>query len=340
VALLDRVILALHQGGARLLVGTDPGNPLVVPGFSVHDELASLVHAGLSPHAALRIATRDAAEFLGAETVFGTVTVGKRADLLVLDANPLEDITATTRIAGVMVRGRWLPAAELAGILAEVAATIDGRAAAFAGMPALSIEHPEYQAVFDVTWQGAYFGSERVAISAAVLGARRLEAQTFDPHQGQRRSLTLDAHRMTLSSDGAAGRGRATVSREGAIAKLIGTLLSGPDFARELPLPAAVDLGGEGFLAPKILVAQRLALAVGETQPFHEAELSLGSTAELQDHQASITRTPDVTTPRPLRRYELKRTKGPLTILYTDDKGWLEAMEIQAYGATVHFQKR
>jgi imidazolonepropionase-like amidohydrolase len=118
-----KVTRALHDAGARLLLGTDTGNPYVLPGFSVHEELALLVQAGLTPYEALRAGTRDAAEFIGRLDEFGTVEPGKRADLLLLEANPLEDVANARRRSGVMVRGRWLPEEELRAMLEEVAAS-------------------------------------------------------------------------------------------------------------------------------------------------------------------------------------------------------------------------
>jgi imidazolonepropionase-like amidohydrolase len=76
----------------------------------------------LTPYQALRLATANAAEFVGASDRFGTVAVGRRADLVLLAANPLTDIHATRRIAGVMVRGHWLPADLIAATLGRVAA--------------------------------------------------------------------------------------------------------------------------------------------------------------------------------------------------------------------------
>ena len=94
--------------------------PFVFPGASVHDELAIFVAAGFSPESALVAATRDAARFTGEEKIWGTVETGKRADLVLLDANPLQNISATRRIAGVMVRGGWFPLSQLLEMRASV----------------------------------------------------------------------------------------------------------------------------------------------------------------------------------------------------------------------------
>jgi imidazolonepropionase-like amidohydrolase len=103
-----------------LLVGTDAMNTGVVPGVSVHDELADLVTAGLTPPQALRAATINAADFLGPSARGGLVAVGRTADLFLLDANPLDDVANSRRIAGVMLRGRWLNRTALKGLLDEI----------------------------------------------------------------------------------------------------------------------------------------------------------------------------------------------------------------------------
>ena len=105
------LILALHRAGARLLLGSDAPQVFNVPGFSAHRELELLVVAGLTPFEALKTGTAAAAEFLG--TNAGSVQTGKDADLVLLDANPLEDIGNSRRIHGVMLRGQWLPAGDL-----------------------------------------------------------------------------------------------------------------------------------------------------------------------------------------------------------------------------------
>ena len=103
-----KIIKALHDTGARLLVGTDTPHPFVMPGFSVHDELSNFVSVGMSPYQALKAATVNAAEFMGVPGEFGVIKPGARADLILLEGNPLEDVKNASRIAGVMVRGHWL----------------------------------------------------------------------------------------------------------------------------------------------------------------------------------------------------------------------------------------
>jgi imidazolonepropionase-like amidohydrolase len=103
-----KIMKALHDAGARLVIGTDTPHPFVVPGFSVHEELQNFVSVGLSPYEALKAATVDAAEFMGASGEFGVIRPGARADLVLVKDNPLEDVKNASHIAGVMVRGRWL----------------------------------------------------------------------------------------------------------------------------------------------------------------------------------------------------------------------------------------
>jgi hypothetical protein len=111
----------LHRAGVPILAGTDVGNPLLVPGYSLHRELELLVRAGLTPLAALQAATLNPARFLKATDSLGTVTSGKLADLVLLDANPLADIEATRRIHAVVVNGRLLDRRALDTLLRDAA---------------------------------------------------------------------------------------------------------------------------------------------------------------------------------------------------------------------------
>jgi len=111
---MRRLIRALAAEDATLLLATEATlRSRLVPGASAHHELRELVAAGLTPFEALRTATTNVALVLGVPGDLALVVPGARADLLLLDANPLEDVGNAERLAGVMVRGRWLPAAEL-----------------------------------------------------------------------------------------------------------------------------------------------------------------------------------------------------------------------------------
>lgn len=102
---LKKYVTGMNKAGVRILAGTDTNNPYCFPGFSLHDELALLVEAGLTPMQALQASTRSAAEFMGKLDTMGTVEEGKIADLVLLRANPLEDIHNTTKIEAVIFAG-------------------------------------------------------------------------------------------------------------------------------------------------------------------------------------------------------------------------------------------
>ena len=101
-----QAVAALHKAGARVLAGTDNFDGFVLPGVSLHQELSLLVEAGLTPLQALQTATRNAAEFRGAGGVEGSIAKGRRADLVLLEANPLENIRNAARIHAVVAGGR------------------------------------------------------------------------------------------------------------------------------------------------------------------------------------------------------------------------------------------
>lgn len=184
-----QVTKALHDAGAGLLVGTDAGIPGMVPGASVHEELAAFVAAGLTPYQALRAATAGPAAYLGAAGEVGVVATGARADLLLLDADPLADVGNAARIAGVMTGGRWHPAAELRTRLDALAAdravadrAVDDRAAAdraAASQAATGAVPPDRRvhrrtARYRVERAGRVLGVEELTVETGAAGGRRL----------------------------------------------------------------------------------------------------------------------------------------------------------------------
>jgi hypothetical protein len=119
---LKEVVGLMRRAGVEILAGTDVLNPYCFPGFSLHDELTLLVEAGLSPMEALQAATLNPARYLGKDKDLGTVEKGKIADLVLLDASPLEDIGNSRKIDAVVVGGKLHPKAELQKMLADVEA--------------------------------------------------------------------------------------------------------------------------------------------------------------------------------------------------------------------------
>lgn len=111
------LVEVMHERGVRMLAGTDAAVPVALPGFSLPDELELLAEVGLSPYEALRSSTYEAALFLDATGEWGSIQVGRSADLLILNADPLSDIRNVRHMSGVMIHGQWFSAERLREIL-------------------------------------------------------------------------------------------------------------------------------------------------------------------------------------------------------------------------------
>ena len=140
VALRDKLIKAIHDAGGKIMAGSDTPEFLFLYGFSQHRELKALADAGLSNYAVLAAGTRNAHEYFGTIGQAGTIEKGKRADLILLNANPLENISATENRAGVMLKGKWHAQTELNAWLDEIAPKIHGALAAEEKRAAVEIE--------------------------------------------------------------------------------------------------------------------------------------------------------------------------------------------------------
>ncbi len=117
----NALVKGIHDAGGKILAGSDSPEWFNTYGWGLHRELQALVAAGLTPYQALVAATRNPAEFLGASQQWGTIEIGKRADLVLLHANPLEDIRHTLGIEAVVVGGRQFPAESLRAMVERAA---------------------------------------------------------------------------------------------------------------------------------------------------------------------------------------------------------------------------
>jgi len=121
IRIRNQIVKAIYDAGGKIMAGSDTPEWLMLYGHTLHLELIDLRDAGLSDYAALESATKNPAMFLGLSDQAGTIATGKRGDLVLLDANPLEDIANTQKRAGVMIKGQYFTQAEMNRWLDEIA---------------------------------------------------------------------------------------------------------------------------------------------------------------------------------------------------------------------------
>jgi len=261
----QRLIKRLHEAGAGLLAGTDAPVPFIAMGQSLHDELVDHVGAGLTPAQAITIATAGAARYLG-EDDWGTLATGKRADLLLLDADPLADIRNTSRIDRVMARGVWFDPSELMR-----------RAHAQDVPPSLGVgEAPSGASVrMKLEWSGMAFGDEAVAADDRGLRAvgriiqYKNEGLTNNPPILVRSEITLGSDGSVtaaeLTSETPDGRERLVLTRSDGHVTATRTAPGYEPSEMTYEAGAATLLGRATTPLYMQLVARAAQLAVGET---------------------------------------------------------------------------
>ena len=124
IAVRNKIIKAIYDAGGKIMTGSDTPEFLWLYGFTMHREMKALNDAGLSNYAAFEAATKNPSMFFGTLDKVGTIEKGRRADLILLDANPLENISNTEKRAGVMLKGKYYTQAEMNKWLDEIAPRI------------------------------------------------------------------------------------------------------------------------------------------------------------------------------------------------------------------------
>jgi len=284
------VVKALSDAGAGLLAGTDVGNPWLVPGFSLHQELALLVEAKLTPYQALRAATLAPAEFINPSRAarFGTVTVGGRADLVLVEADPLIDIANTTRIAGVMLRGRWLPAPDLVAERERIAAIYRGERSRFDAPP------PGPEPIFQARFRdaGPISGEERVTAHTrngelSLVGEMRLDGEGDVRWELELGSDGMGRH-MRVVQDGL----ELVMVRGAGQVRVTGRL--GTDkVSFEEPIAADEIFGGAALGADVAHQRQLMSLAIGGAVTLKLAVLEVRPAIAIRRMTISATRLAD-----------------------------------------------
>jgi imidazolonepropionase-like amidohydrolase len=298
-----RRVAALHEAGVPILAGTDAPNPHVLHGWSIHEELALLHEAGLSNFEALVAATRAPAEFLGTPDAFGTIQVGRRADLVIASGNPLDDLSALASPVGVVLRGDWHPREELDAALEAVAVAYATPSDWFAGldMPSPAVES-ETTAEYDFDFNGTVIGAVRTASGPLADTAHAVAAQAIfaagdrvinDCALRYRSDGSLASGRCVLTDS--RGEHRFDVAVTGGNVVLTGTDPQGDAITAEIPADGN-PLVILGTMAPGLgAIATRFgSLAVGESASVTVITLDTQSgDLRLVPEAWSVERAPD-----------------------------------------------
>ena len=294
----------LVGAGGRLVLGTDTGNPYVVPGFAVHAELRLLVAAGLTPWQALRAATMAASELQGTPGAFGAVKPGARADLLLVDRDPLADVGALADPPIVVLRGTLHRRDQLLADLQS--AKKPSFAEQLAALPALEPEGTALAtARYQVLLNGQEIGAERAVLSRAADKSRVVRGQiTFGSVTWQYR-----ATRDTLEIDGVDLPGPIRVAHQAGGGKAVATPKTGDPV--ELAAPSDAVIAPQA-VAEFVWYADILApLAVGASRTVDSVEVLTDNGLKLDPARFTFTRKPDA---GGRRAYDLSGTHGKLEL--------------------------
>ena len=314
-----KIARVLATSGAPMIVGTDTGNPYVIPGEAMHQEIEMLVAAGAPRPRIMRAATADAGTFLGNAGTQGVVAVGARADLLLVGVDPM-----TTPLPlvpdGVVLRGQWLPKSELE---AKLAALVKPRSAdRFAAMPPLAKEGTDVvEATYELRSGDKPVGEERIAIGK-LDGKRVFVAQSVTEVPGHIETTYRIAGQSTRLEQKTAF-GSITLEAAPAGGKLVakGKDASGKPLEVSEALTADMFIAGPGIGSAIELAPKLEGMKVGDTRTATSLELSTFPQPAIERATLDIKRKPDA---EGNRVFELTMKFGNMSIpseLVLDAKG-------------------
>jgi hypothetical protein len=294
-----KILPALIAAGAPILVGTDTGNPFVIPGASLHEEIELLVQAGIPRPRVVRAATADAAVFLGTPHEFGVIEPGARADLLLVAADPLTQPIALVP-DGVMVRGKWLPRAELEAKLAEIAkanAAPPSTKDRWEGVPPLAAAGKVvHEARYDAAINGHAIGEERLAVSLDH-GKRVVTSQmVMALPERLDTAYTIGPRATALHVKSTAGALELTGKLDGGKLVVTGTDFTGAAVSLSAPVGKADVINGSSLgVGDAIVLADKLtALKIGGTQTVTAVEVAYYPKPAVAAASYAFERKPDV----------------------------------------------
>jgi imidazolonepropionase-like amidohydrolase len=289
-----KMVRVLATSGAPLLVGTDAGNPYVLPGEGLHDEIELMVAAGAPRPRVMRAATADAATFLGKQGAAGVIAAGAAADLLLVSVDPM-----TTPLPlvpdGVVLRGKWIPKADLDAKLAAIAKPADAPKDRFAAMPALAPEGTDAkQAHYDLrSKQGdKIIGEERLAVGL-VDGKRVVVAQAVTDQPGHIET-TYRIAGLTAKVDQKTAFGSISLEAKPDGKKLVVTgKAAGKDVTLDKELPKDAFMGAPGIGGTIELAAKLKTMKVGDKRTAVSVEISTFPRASIEEATYELARLPD-----------------------------------------------
>lgn len=355
IGILTELTGELHKGGARILLGTDTPNPFVVPGFSIHTELQHLMAAGLAPYEAIRAGTHDAAEFAGQLDTWGIIAPGRRADLLLLEADPLVNVANVTKRAGVMLRGQWFTEDELHQMLEDLAASYTAEKDRFADLPPMPAEgEPLFAGTYQMSFGQAVLGEERISVQRKADGENVVYAQSVTDAPYDEKSFMQLAYDdsgqcrlLKFEKTTSSGTSSYEMTHTDGNLKVNGTLLTGDAIGAEEEMTPNMVMNAPLMSALIPATIKFRGLAIGETREVRSKTLIDMPSFSISDDTLTVTRKDD-------EEYEIAGEKVSVQVysvdvvtetgkqklmLRLDMDGQLVTMDISMQMGTISFRR-